>query len=55
MDTSDAPRPTRTPGPAANPLLDSRDLRMPRVADPCALVMFGITGDLARSKLLPAV
>ena len=55
MDTSDAPRPTRTPGPAANPLLDSRDLRMPRVADPCVLVMFGITGDLARNKLLPAV
>ncbi|MGK2348150.1 glucose-6-phosphate dehydrogenase [Actinomyces sp. W5033] len=28
---------------------------MPRVADPCVLVMFGITGDLARHKLLPAV
>ena len=38
-----------------NPLLDPRDLRMPRVADPCVLVMFGITGDLARHKLLPAI
>ena len=38
-----------------NPLLDSRDLRLPRIADPCVLVMFGITGDLARRKLLPAV
>ena len=38
-----------------NPLLDPRDLRMPRIADPCVLVMFGITGDLARHKLLPAI
>lgn len=38
-----------------NPLVDSRDLRMPRIADPCVLVMFGITGDLARHKLLPAI
>nr|WP_275586219.1 glucose-6-phosphate dehydrogenase [Geodermatophilus normandii] len=28
---------------------------MPRVPEPCALVVFGITGDLARKKLLPAV
>ncbi len=38
-----------------NPLIDPRDLRLPRVADPCVLVMFGITGDLARRKLLPAI
>ncbi|CAM2796786.1 glucose-6-phosphate dehydrogenase [Actinomyces slackii] len=38
-----------------NPLLDPRDLRLPRIADPCVLVMFGITGDLARHKLLPAI
>ncbi|MDO4243328.1 MAG: glucose-6-phosphate dehydrogenase [Actinomyces sp.] len=38
-----------------NPLLDPRDLRLPRVAEPCVLVMFGITGDLARHKLLPAI
>ena len=42
-------------GAGPNPLIDPRDLRMPRVADPCVLVMFGITGDLARNKLLPAI
>src|SRR5674536_241507 len=38
-----------------NPLRDARDRRIPRVPDPCALVVFGVTGDLARKKLLPAV
>ena len=38
-----------------NPLRDPRDRRLPRVPAPCALVVFGITGDLARKKLLPAV
>ena len=38
-----------------NPLRDPRDLRLPRVAGPCSLVIFGVTGDLARKKLLPAV
>ncbi|MGY1810685.1 glucose-6-phosphate dehydrogenase [Blastococcus sp. SYSU D00669] len=38
-----------------NPLRDPRDRRLPRVPEPCALVVFGITGDLARKKLLPAV
>jgi len=38
-----------------NPLRDPRDRRLPRVPKPCALVVFGITGDLARKKLLPAV
>ncbi|MGZ6078961.1 MAG: glucose-6-phosphate dehydrogenase, partial [Myxococcaceae bacterium] len=38
-----------------NPLRDPRDRRIPRVPEPCALVVFGITGDLARKKLLPAV
>ena len=28
---------------------------MPRVPDPCALVVFGVTGDLACKKLIPAV
>src|SRR4051812_39747688 len=37
-----------------NPLRDPRDRRLPRVPEPCALVVFGITGDLARKKLLPA-
>jgi len=38
-----------------NPLRDPRDRRLPRVPDPCTLVVFGVTGDLARKKLLPAV
>jgi glucose-6-phosphate 1-dehydrogenase len=39
----------------ANPLRDPRDKRIPRVAGPCVLVLFGVTGDLARKKLMPAV
>ncbi|OZG50383.1 glucose-6-phosphate dehydrogenase [Bombiscardovia coagulans] len=39
----------------SNPLLDHRDLRMPRIAGPSSLVIFGVTGDLAKKKLLPAV
>ncbi|HEX8971300.1 glucose-6-phosphate dehydrogenase [Oryzihumus sp.] len=38
-----------------NPLRDPRDKRLPRIAGPCGLVLFGVTGDLARKKLLPAV
>jgi glucose-6-phosphate 1-dehydrogenase len=38
-----------------NPLRDPRDRRIPRVAEPCVLVMFGVTGDLARKKLMPAI
>ncbi|WP_413247736.1 glucose-6-phosphate dehydrogenase [Rhodococcus sp. Z13] len=38
-----------------NPLRDGRDRRLPRIAGPCALVIFGVTGDLARRKLMPAV
>ena len=38
-----------------NPLRDKRDKRMPRVAGPCAVVIFGVTGDLARKKLMPAI
>jgi glucose-6-phosphate 1-dehydrogenase len=40
---------------ASNPLRDPRDRRLPRVPDPCALVVFGVTGDLAKKKLIPAV
>ncbi|MGY1839634.1 MULTISPECIES: glucose-6-phosphate dehydrogenase [unclassified Modestobacter] len=40
---------------STNPLRDPRDRRLPRVPEPCALVVFGITGDLSRKKLLPAV
>ncbi len=42
-------------GLPANPLRDPRDRRIPRVAGPCVMVMFGVTGDLARKKLMPAL
>jgi hypothetical protein len=38
-----------------NPLRDARDKRMPRIAGPSALVIFGVTGDLSRKKLMPAI
>ena len=38
-----------------NPLRDPQDRRMPQIAGPCGLVIFGVTGDLARKKLMPAV
>ena len=38
-----------------NPLRDKRDKRMPRIAGPCAVVIFGVTGDLATKKLMPAI
>ena len=40
---------------SGNPLRDPRDRRLPRVPEPCALVVFGATGDLSRKKLIPAV
>jgi glucose-6-phosphate 1-dehydrogenase len=40
---------------SGNPLRDPQDRRLPRIAGPCVLVMFGVTGDLARKKLMPAV
>ena len=38
-----------------NPLRDPRDRRLPRIAGPSSLVIFGVTGDLSRRKLMPAV
>jgi glucose-6-phosphate 1-dehydrogenase len=38
-----------------NPLRDPHDRRLPRIAGPCVLVIFGVTGDLATKKLMPAV
>ena len=38
-----------------NPLRDPRDKRLPRIAGPCSMVLFGVTGDLARKKLMPAI
>ncbi|KQU34600.1 glucose-6-phosphate dehydrogenase [Rhodococcus sp. BP-149] len=46
---------TESATPWVNPLRDSRDKRLPRIAGPCSLVIFGVTGDLARKKLMPAV
>ena len=37
----------------ANPLLEG--LRLRRSPDPCVLVIFGATGDLAYKKLFPAL
>jgi glucose-6-phosphate 1-dehydrogenase len=41
--------------PYTNPLRDPEDRRLPRIAGPCALVLFGVTGDLARKKVMPAI
>ncbi|WP_432211680.1 glucose-6-phosphate dehydrogenase [Gordonia aichiensis] len=38
-----------------NPLRDPHDARLPRIAGPSVLVIFGVTGDLARRKLMPAI
>ena len=38
-----------------NLLRDPQDQRLPRIPESCALVIFGVTGDLARKKLIPAV
>jgi len=38
-----------------NPLRDERDRRLPRIAGPCGMVLFGVTGDLSRKKIMPAI
>lgn len=43
------------PGAVPNPLRNALDRRLPRIAGPSVLVLFGVTGDLARKKLLPAI
>ncbi|HUQ22461.1 MAG TPA: glucose-6-phosphate dehydrogenase [Gaiellaceae bacterium] len=40
-------------GQGENPLLEG--LRLRRSADPCAIVVFGASGDLARRKIFPAL
>ncbi|WP_111726081.1 glucose-6-phosphate dehydrogenase [Corynebacterium renale] len=45
------PLPPTTP----NPLRSPDDKRLPRIAGPSGMVIFGVTGDLARKKLLPAI
>src|SRR4051812_49818892 len=47
---------TETAQPAAqqdNPLLEG--LRLTRTPEPCAMVIFGASGDLTRRKILPAL
>ena len=43
------------PRPWVNPLRDANDKRLPRIAGPSGMVIFGVTGDLAYKKLLPAI
>ena len=38
-----------------NPLRDPDDRRLNRIAGPSGLIIFGVTGDLSRKKLMPAV
>jgi glucose-6-phosphate 1-dehydrogenase len=41
------------PDPGVNPL--RAGLRLERVPDPCAFILFGATGDLAHRKVVPAI
>ena len=38
-----------------NPLRDPLDRRLPRIAGPSTMVLFGVTGDLSRKKVMPAI
>ncbi len=38
-----------------NPLRDPDDRRLNKIAGPSGLIIFGVTGDLSRKKLMPAV
>ena len=44
---------TQEPAQQENPLLEG--LRLRRTPDPCALVIFGASGDLTKRKLFPAL
>ncbi|PPL20527.1 glucose-6-phosphate dehydrogenase [Microterricola pindariensis] len=39
----------------SNPLRSPSDYRLNRIAGPSGLIIFGVTGDLSRKKLMPAV
>jgi glucose-6-phosphate 1-dehydrogenase len=41
--------------PEFNPLRSPSDYRLNKIAGPSSLVIFGVTGDLSRKKLMPAV
>jgi glucose-6-phosphate 1-dehydrogenase len=45
----------RQDGTPSNPLRDPQDRRLPQIAGPCGLVLFGVTGDLSRKKVMPAI
>ena len=55
VDAMRAERVERYIGMATPSLRDPRDKRLPRIAGPCSLVLFGVTGDLATKKLMPAI
>ena len=40
-----------SPSDWVNPLRDNKDKRLPRIAGPTGMVIFGVTGDLARKKI----
>ncbi|MWB97072.1 glucose-6-phosphate dehydrogenase [Agromyces seonyuensis] len=42
-------------GESENPLRSDKDYRLNRIAGPSSLIIFGVTGDLSRKKLMPAV
>ena len=46
---------THTYTPGRNPLRSSQDKRLPKIAGPCSVVIFGVTGDLSKRKLMPAI
>jgi glucose-6-phosphate 1-dehydrogenase len=48
-------RPGTSGSSTGNPLRSPLDRRLPQIAGPCGLVIFGVTGDLSRKKLMPAV
>src|ERR1035437_5505702 len=52
-ETVTAARRRAKPDPDTNPLREG--LRLERVPDPCAFVLFGATGDLAHRKVVPAL
>jgi glucose-6-phosphate 1-dehydrogenase len=41
--------------PQAGEMIQSPPRRQPRPADPCALVIFGATGDLTKRLVMPAL
>ncbi|MDJ1371113.1 glucose-6-phosphate dehydrogenase [Gulosibacter molinativorax] len=45
----------QTISPGHNPLRPAGERRLERIAGPSSVVLFGVTGDLSRKKLLPAI